>query len=187
MITYEDLLNRFSKMADDRLGAGGLLASDGAPNAAQDMPSHEAKELADLPDAKSSKLSFDGGKVKKGPEKQKINKNIFMTRSGDSTIKKAEEAFMSGFSDATEKVARIRGAFLGGLVDELQKHGFTFPKAKTIKKTVYSRTNPSGRGGFMTSKKIPHLSVARRGSAAGFEALPKPKGPNPLLEAIGKN
>ena len=108
MITYEDLMYAFSKRAEDRLGAGGLLASDGGVNSAQDMPSHEAKEKADLPDAKSSKLSFGSGKVVKGPEKQKINKNVFMTRSGDSTIK---QAFVSGFIDELEKDAAKEGVF----------------------------------------------------------------------------
>ena len=100
MITYEDLLGEFSKRADDRLGAGGLLASEGEANSGQDAPSHDAKEKADLPDAKASKLSFGSGKVIQGPEKQKINKNVFMTRSGDSTIKKA---FVEGFLDELNK------------------------------------------------------------------------------------
>jgi len=97
MITYSDLLDCFSKMAEDRFGAGGLLASDGEENLAQNTPSHDSKEKADLPDGKPSKLSFGGGKVVKGPEQQKINKNVFMTRGSDSTIKQAEEIFFGGF------------------------------------------------------------------------------------------
>ncbi len=100
MITYEDLMGLFSKRANDRLGAGGLLASDGAVNSGQDEPSHDAKEKSDLPDAKASKLSFGSGKVIKGPETQKINKNVFMTRSGDSTVKRA---FLEGFLDELNK------------------------------------------------------------------------------------
>ncbi len=100
MITYEDLLGRFAKMAEDRLGAGGVLPSEGAVNPAQTMPSHDAKEKADFPDATPNKLSFAGNKVKKGPEEQKVNKNIFMTRGGDSTI---QRAFIEGFLDELQK------------------------------------------------------------------------------------
>ncbi len=109
MITYEDLLDRFAKMAEDRLGAGGLLASQGEANPAQTTPSHDAKEKADLPDSEPQKHTFDDGKVKKGPEEQKINKNVFMTRSGNSTIKRA---FVEGFLDELEK-AGIEGKPLG--------------------------------------------------------------------------
>jgi hypothetical protein len=99
-ITYEDLLGRFAKMAEDRLGAGGVLPSEGSMNPAQTMPSHDAKEKADLPDSTPQKHTFDDGKVKKGPEEQKVNKNVFMTRGGDSTIKRA---FIEGFLDELEK------------------------------------------------------------------------------------
>lgn len=100
MITYEDLLGRFAKMAEDRLGAGGVLPSEGAVNPAQTMPSHDAKEKADFPDSEPQKHTFADGKVKKGPEEQKINKNVFMTRSGNSTIKRA---FIHGFFDELGK------------------------------------------------------------------------------------
>jgi len=100
MITYEDLVGLFSKRAEESLGAGGLLASDGAVNSGQGAPSHDSKETADLPDAKASKLSFGSGKVIKGPEQQKINKNVFMTRRKGSTIKRA---FLEGFVDELNK------------------------------------------------------------------------------------
>lgn len=100
MITYEDLLGRFAKMAEDRLGAGGVLPSQGEVNPAQTMPSHDAKEKADLPDSEPQKHTFADGKVKKGPEEQKINKDVFMTRGSGSTIKRA---FIEGFLDELQK------------------------------------------------------------------------------------
>jgi len=142
-----------------------MLGSDGDVNSSQDTPSHDSKEKADLPDGKPSKLSFGSGKVVKGPEQQKINKNIFMTRGSDSTIKQA---------------------FVGGFFSELSKQGFAFPQPATEKVTTHGKANPSERSGFMRVQKTPHLSVAKRSSAAGFSALPKPKGPNPLLAAMGK-
>jgi len=121
MITYDDLLGRFSKKAEDRLGSNALLPSQGDANPAQNAPSHDSKEQADLPDGVPHKLTFADGKMKKGPEDQKINKNVFMTRSGDSTIKKAEEAFMAGFHGETDQEVDLRGAFMRGLLDELEK------------------------------------------------------------------
>jgi hypothetical protein len=119
MITYADLLDRFSKQADDRMGSGGLLASQGEVNSSQGDESHDAKEKADLPDGKPSKLSFGSGKVQRGPEEQKINKTVFMTRGKSSTIK---QAFINGFADEHEKLAgprlalrrRLRGLVEGG-------------------------------------------------------------------------
>ena len=179
MITYEDLLGRFAKQAEDRFGAGGVLPSQAEVNPAQGMPSHDAKEKADLPDEKSQKLTFEDGKVKKGPEEPKVNKNVFMTRTKGSTIKqagfwgksreekieealefarkerkkgkkgyymteeeakagkylpghgrksakkgvvkKAEEAFLAGFYGETDEDTDLHGAFMRGLLDELQK------------------------------------------------------------------
>jgi len=105
MITYEDLLARFAKMAEDRLGAGGVLPSQADVNASQGAPSHDSKEKPDLPSKEPNKLTFDSGKCVKGPEEPKINKNVFMTRAKNSTIKQAEEAFTAGFLAGIEKEA----------------------------------------------------------------------------------
>lgn len=152
MLTYEDLLVRFSKVAED-LGSGGVLPSKADVNLAQNAPSHDAKEKADLPDAEPQKHTFEDGKVKKGPEALKPNKNVFMTRTKDSTIKQAEEAFMAGFQGETEELD-LHGAFMRGLLDELEKDASisreTFPGRKIpkgfIKRTLARIVSPTVAG-----------------------------------------
>jgi hypothetical protein len=182
MITYEDLLARFAKVAEDRFGAGGILPSQADVNAAQGAPSHDAKEKADLPTTESHKHTFDSGKCVKGPEEPKINKNIFMTRSGDSTVKKAQEVFDAGFFSALSKEAKVRwGPLSQQMARESAARG-----AKVTKKEVLP-------GLWTTDSKMPSSlgpkgGFSERSLAKSRAAMAKPTtGPNPLLQALGKH
>jgi hypothetical protein len=138
MITYQDLLDRFAKVAEDSFGSGGVLPSKADVNSAQGAPSHDAKEKADLPDTEPQKHTFEDGKVKKGPEALKPNKNVFMTRAKDSTIKQAEEAFLAGFHGEVDEEPDLPGAFMRGLLDELEKDA-------SVSSTFSGRKIPRGR------------------------------------------